>query len=265
MTNPPLHNSDPSRASRTPYAGPHAGLSANANVSGPSEPMLRQPYIPAALRSRPDAVTAGATYHSTPHESVALVENAPNTRAESLPWISEFLAPAASAESENGYEASARSGPGSAENAAGAAGAAGAADAATAADAANAPAAEPDRTDDWPFADAGAQASELSIEMPSPDPFADALLSGATPAALPMWNDDDMMDIMPVHTSYDSADREATEAAEQQEHSETAARALEALAARVRGGELALPGYASEMGDAAALAAALAALLGVRH
>lgn len=125
---------------------------------------------------------------------------------------------------------------------------------------------EPGRAEDWPFADAGAQASELSIELPSPDPFGDALLTGATPAALPMWNDDDMMDIMPVRSaSLDEADREATQAAEQQEHSEAAARALEGLAARVRGGELALPGYASEMGDAAALAAALAALLGVRH
>jgi hypothetical protein len=45
---------------------------------------------------------------------------------------------------------------------------------------------------------------------------------------------------------------------------EAAAHALELLARRVRSGELTIPGYDPKLGDAAALVAALAALLGVR-
>ena len=47
--------------------------------------------------------------------------------------------------------------------------------------------------------------------------------------------------------------------------SEAAAAALETLARRIRDGELPIPGYAPGMGDAAALAAALASLLGLRR
>ena len=49
------------------------------------------------------------------------------------------------------------------------------------------------------------------------------------------------------------------------ENAEAAARALELLARRVREGEISLAGYEPRLGDAAALAAALAALLGVRR
>jgi hypothetical protein len=50
-----------------------------------------------------------------------------------------------------------------------------------------------------------------------------------------------------------------------EENSEAAARALELLAQRVRVGEITLPGYDPRLDDAAALATALAALLGARR
>lgn len=123
---------------------------------------------------------------------------------------------------------------------------------------------------------------DLSSDLPARDAFDAPLVAGAAPQDLPMWSDDDMMDIMPVRASatpdaeqaYDdhrSPGGEGGRGSERRDGEvpaasrEAAARALEGLAGKVRGGELVLPGYASEMGDAAALAAALAALLGVRH
>ena len=89
--------------------------------------------------------------------------------------------------------------------------------------------------------------------------------------SLPMWNDDDMMDIMPVTIAPD-ADAGAPHWAEQARNdtapsanSEAAAQILEALAKRVREGELLIPGHTASMGDAATLAGVLAALLGARQ
>lgn len=291
MTTPWLHTPDSSRVSRTPYAGPTPAADATESRALPAQ----RPYVPVALRSRPHSAETEGTYDTDTPTQTATVDHgsapaASNAVApdDSMPWISEFLASsdldaphadAAHPATTDSVMVAAVTATVATDHAAtnntvidGAvtdiAATEHAATDGAASDAAAtyfAPA-EPERAEDWPFADAGAQASELSVELPSPDPFGDALVTGATPAALPMWNDDDMMDIMPVRSaSLDEEDRAATAAAEQQEHSEAAARALEGLAVRVRGGELTLPGYASEMGDAAALAAALAALLGVRH
>lgn len=69
----------------------------------------------------------------------------------------------------------------------------------------------------------------------------------STSAKLMAWNDDDFIDRIGEETC------------------EAAARALELLAQRVRVGEITLLGYDSRLGDAAALATALAALLGTRR
>ena len=86
-----------------------------------------------------------------------------------------------------------------------------------------------------------------------------------------MWSDDELIDIMPVTHSKSTmppVGEWATTARRDVEianNPETAAAALEALAARVRAGTVQLPQFAAELGDAAALAAALAALLGIRR
>ena len=85
-----------------------------------------------------------------------------------------------------------------------------------------------------------------------------------------MWGDEDLMDIMPVRrmrTAATEGEPWADQARRQSETggAEAAASVLESLARRVRDGELTLSGYSPDMGEPAALAAALAALLGVRR
>jgi hypothetical protein len=101
----------------------------------------------------------------------------------------------------------------------------------------------------------------------------------ASPDLLSAWSDDDMIDIMPMQNERSvapnrlptpgpiSAIEPWADRARRSgdENAETAARALEVLARRVRDGEISLTGYEPRLGDAAALAAALAALLGVRR
>ena len=98
-------------------------------------------------------------------------------------------------------------------------------------------------------------------------------------AKLMAWNDDDFIDRMGMPVLLDPSHRpfaspsgreevrgQATLGPESdEENSEAAARALETLAQRVRVGEITLPGYDPRLGDAAALATALAALLGARR
>ncbi len=93
------------------------------------------------------------------------------------------------------------------------------------------------------------------------------------------WGDDDMIDIMPRQTERHGAPNRmpapgVSPAVEPwadrarrtgDENTESAARALEVLARRVRDGEISLAGYEPRLGEAAAIAAALAALLGVRR
>ncbi|MBL0172384.1 MAG: hypothetical protein IPP90_17035 [Gemmatimonadaceae bacterium] len=138
----------------------------------------------------------------------------------------------------------------------------------------------PDATEIWPLDDAGASmralAEELLTREPTPPrstpevaPFTAAPVASTPP--LPMWGDDDMMDIMPIKSSRPVADAgehwaaSARRESERAGHPEAAAQALEALARRIRDGEIVLPGYSPDMGDAAALATALAALLSVRR
>ena len=127
--------------------------------------------------------------------------------------------------------------------------------------------------EDWPFQDAGEQTAELTEELLGSETPAASSGEGVQPLSLPMWGDEDLMDIMPSptastpspRTTAHTAAESSASAADSTAHTESAARALETLAQRVRSGELLLPGYAPELGDAAALAAALAALLGIRR
>lgn len=139
--------------------------------------------------------------------------------------------------------------------------------------------AEPDAArEDWPFHEAGERTTELSEELRNSDAQASGSVSNnAAPVPLPMWSEDDLMDIMPppsrqagdsrgaAHSRLEAGHAEADNSASEYAHTESAARALETLAQRVRSGELVVAGYAPELGDAAALAAALAALLGIRR
>lgn len=144
-------------------------------------------------------------------------------------------------------------------------------------------AAEPvEASEEWPMDEAASAmqslAEELRPRIPAPSANGNPVRRAVTPLyvppvastpPLPMWDDDAPMDIMPVKAPKvvagepwaESARRESERAG----NPEAAARALETLARKVRQGEIELPGYSSEMGDAAALAAALAALLGVRR
>ncbi len=151
--------------------------------------------------------------------------------------------------------------------------------------------------DAWSLHEAGSVLSDLSRQMPSHQ-ARDQHLSSSTDPSLDAWSDDDMMDIMPVSIAESSpadaqisraagvstpdatpasASHWASQAREREAQTpnidrqngavqtEAAAQLLESLARRVRDGELVLPGFSTEMGDAAALASALAALLGVRR
>ena len=265
MNTPWSHTPDSPRATRTPYAGPAAATS-DARADAAATP---QPYVPVELRTRP---------------SLAATRSAPIVapQADELPWISEYLAAPDVGVSPELPRALSGELPGVlSPNESGAAAfleEPGRDQPSVAGSSANVEAVAEARADDWPFTEAAAETSELSGDLPAPDLFADTFAGDAAPEPLPMWNDDDMMDIMPVHSTHvastdalfttsdetQAAPHGAAHDAHSQER-ESAARALEGLANRVRGGELALHGYASEMGDAAALAAALAALLGERR
>lgn len=256
MNTPWSHTPDSPSGSRTPYAGPPEPQSASTRE------VARTPYVPAAFRTRPHTMPAIAT--PTPS-----VEQA--TEHE-LPWISAFApealqeaSPEAQAEPTAQFNAESSTHDDAVAQSDGRI-------ASGVTDPIRQEHAAPEhsgRAEDWPFSEAGAEMSELSGELPARDPFADPFLAGAAPPALPMWSDDDMMDIMPVRAlrqdPQSDEDGQGASGEVSGENREAAARALEGLATRVRDGELALPGYASTMGDAAALASALAALLGARH
>ena len=140
-------------------------------------------------------------------------------------------------------------------------------------------------SDEWPLAEAAESLDEITRAIANGDLGAHevtARLFGsiATPVSLPAWSDDDLMNIMPTRAAtpahatpatstplfatpvsheHASPDQRAADAS-----ALAAAQALELLAQRVRAGELQLPGYDPQMGDAAALVSALAALLGLR-
>ena len=144
----------------------------------------------------------------------------------------------------------------------------------------------PTPSDAWALDEAADQMRALADELRERERLAGdsgevaPLLDGMSSSEpLSAWDDDDMIDIMPLQQERSSAadllpTLGASRAIEPwadrarrsgDEDAESAARALEVLARRVRDREISLAGYEPRLGDAAALAAALAALLGVRR
>ena len=145
----------------------------------------------------------------------------------------------------------------------------------------------PTPSDAWALDEAAEQMRALADELRDHEGIASDSGEAARlfetsplPEPLPVWSDDDMIDIMPAQkgrsakpnrvrtpTSVNSAIEPWADRARRSgdESAEAAARVLELLARRVRDGEISLAGYEPRLGDAAALAAALAALLGVRR
>lgn len=144
----------------------------------------------------------------------------------------------------------------------------------------------PTPSDAWALDEAAEKMRALADEMRDHESIAGASgeaarLFDASPSPEPLaaWSDDDMIDIMPLQKERSAApSRTPTPGSNSaiepwadrarragDESAEAAARALELLARRVRDGEISLAGYEPRLGDAAALAAALAALLGVRR
>lgn len=235
--------------SSAPYAGPVRTASAR-----PIESIATAPYIPAPFRGKPrvshieqDGVEATDVSTAT-HDEHTAVE---------LPWIDAFLEGDTSRAGVVDAEATVdRVAPSVEEHES----------AATNADAAT--------VDDegWPLADAGTELrkfGEAFAEHVQPTP--EALFDGGIAAGddaqhpavepKPMWNGDEWMDIMPVARAAHEERRDAP-ANEEQTDAAHAATMLESIARRVRAGELLLPGYHSDMDDAATVAAALTALLG---
>ncbi|QJR35092.1 hypothetical protein [Gemmatimonas groenlandica] len=144
----------------------------------------------------------------------------------------------------------------------------------------------PTPSDAWALDEAAEQMRAIADELRDHEGIAGGLGEAArlfdaspSPDPLPAWSDDDMIDIMPVQQERAATPNRAPTPASNSalepwadrarragdESAEAAARALELLARRVRDGEISLAGYEPRLGDAAALAAALAALLGVRR
>ncbi len=139
----------------------------------------------------------------------------------------------------------------------------------------------PSPSDAWALDEAADQMRALAEDLREHE-AARLFDAVAAPEPLPAWSDDDLIDIMPIASADAGArshERPATPVSSaahiepwadrarrrNDDGSEAAARALELLAKRVRDGEISLAGYEPRLGDAAALAAALAALLGVRR
>ncbi len=144
----------------------------------------------------------------------------------------------------------------------------------------------PTPSDAWALDDAAQQLRSLVDELRDHEGIAEDVGERATlfdepstPGPLPAWTDDDMIDIMPVQIAHSPVSTRVptpgsigaiepwAERARRvgDDNAEAAAKALEMLARRVRAGEISLVGYEPRLGEAATLAAALAALLGVRR
>lgn len=270
---------------REPYAipntaakpSPRQGVAERAslvNGASPSETALRTlqpagPYVPAPLRTRPQ---------------VASTADAP------MPWIEQFLQK--SGELGDGGDA-----------ADGGEVAGVGADFAVDSDGGDKGNANIDARDEaeesWPLDDARAELTSLSQAINQAIGGSDAdrrstdaehvnpnhaeaghddvgasldlgALDAALAAPLPMWNDADMMDIMPVRApmrdARESSDGTlwATHARNEppiEDYAESVASLLESIARRVREGQVVVSGFAPEMSDAAGLAVTLASLL----
>lgn len=152
---------------------------------------------------------------------------------------------------------------------------------------------ETEAEETWPMGEAGKRLDELTESLSSLDASrarqerTDAAAEegvGSTDASLPMWNEDEWIDIMPtaiaasmpinseiVDAVYDRpADSEAgtnasAESARVPAGPELTARALEALAQRIRVGEVQVPEAQPHMAEEALLAGVLASMLGWRQ
>jgi hypothetical protein len=266
-------SSNPERSSLLPpYAAPVASdferpRAANAGLS--------TPFVPPSLRyAEPVSEAQAEAFDTMP---------AATDEALELPWIEAFAEDPTSAldtSTEDSANAFGFAGDGSANALEAAASHEQPSEAAAAAESAPEPAA----TDDaWAIADVSehiarlaeelAAASKEPVSAPTPMPPMPAV--SHTP-----WHDDDAwMDIMPALPNSGARDMAAeTEWARAfgeppapmtppplpTGDQQAAAAALESIARRLRSGELQVPGFVADRGDAAALAAALASLLGAR-
>lgn len=213
------------------------------------------PYIPAPLRSRPAGV--GPAEFALRAEAVTPLSDEPD-----LPWIDAFL--------KNGVDVAESADLRAMEPA---------------------PEATQEQTiesaEDWAFDDASQEIRSLAMDLgPQSLPHAASTssipsevvgasldvgaLESALHSPLPMWRDDDLLDIMPVKSSPGDDQRgehwaaQARRAGAPENHAEAAANLLEKVARRVREGSLTVPGYTPQMSDAAGLAAALSALLNAK-
>jgi hypothetical protein len=238
--------------SATPAPGAFAGLA----VSGGFE----TPFASDASGS-PDA---SAACDSSPSLEAAASEPWGTTASEHepvLPSIEEFLLAAdpevVEAEAARVAEAAALSG--------------------ASADSDGAHAAPEASSAGWPIEEAAEALAALARELPSTN---DAVALPSPSQPLPLWTEDEQwMDIMPALPTAASRDVEGEtawarafaeppaplEPALPAGDAEAAAASLEAIARRLRAGDLAVPGYRAERGEAAALAAALASLLDARR
>jgi hypothetical protein len=132
----------------------------------------------------------------------------------------------------------------------------------------------------WAIADAGEEVAQLAEGLGAASAASAPGTVAPQPALDPWAEDERWMDIMPTLNSPGSPDL-AAETAWARAFAEppaplpqpvvpagdaaAAAAALEVVARRLRAGELAVPGFRADSGDAAALAAVLASLLGARR
>lgn len=261
-------SSTPSRSPLLPpYAAPFAGESEKERSAGAS---ARTPFVPPTYAPRFSVRPTGSGAVSdelTPSDEAQVSEVAPGfadddfapapdaDRDESLPWIEAFAEDEVVSRQELPAEQT------------------------MAAEHEASPRSEsPTPTDTWAIADATVSISHLAQDLTA--------ASGITPPtpALELhtpWKDDEAwMDIMPALPNSGSADPAmdtswARAFAEPPApmlppplpagDAQAAASSLEAVARRLRSGELRVPGFHAEAGDAAALAATLASLLGGRE
>ena len=229
------------------------------------------PFVPAAWRTVSAASTpisvafTGTLQAPADHQAAPEVQEADEVQPagddDALPWIESFMdateTAAAVVEQPSEVEAADVVGARAAEDSI-------------------APSSDAIAAEEWPLEDAGEAIRSIADDLArhadasSSTPVDAKQASPDVPAQpLRMWSEDDM-DIMPVKVTppeVESAEQWAARARRESEEGspESAALALEGLASRIRSGEIQLPTFSAGMGEAAALAAALAALLNLRR
>ncbi|MEO7359780.1 MAG: hypothetical protein ABI120_05590, partial [Gemmatimonadaceae bacterium] len=152
----------------------------------------------------------------------------------------------------------------------------------------------PESEESWPLGEAGKRLDELTQSLSSLDASRErqqaaerqrAAADVQAEAKLPMWNEEEWIDIMPTlpveqvsqenlnrsaaqsgkHNAVNSANSSANERPSASVNAESAARELEGLARRVRAGEVQVPEFPTELGTEAMLAGLLASMLGWRQ